>query len=109
MKKMKRLMVSGAIAVSLVMALGGCGPRGEQVMIQNAKSVPFSKGYGDGCETGRKMAGVRNAQIQKDLHLYDTNAQYRTAWNAGYRECKAREERVSKLSKTLKNVQKTDD
>ena len=104
---MIRFVALGTIVIVLMTILSGCGLWGEQAMIQNAKSVPFSKGYGDGCETGRKIAGVYDAQLQKDLHLYDTNTQYRTAWNAGYQECKTREERVAKLSSRKKNTKPT--
>jgi len=77
--------------------LTGCGPRGEQIMIQNAQTAEYSHGYGDGCASGRKAAGNAEVNATKDTHLYLNNARYKEGWNTGFKECKFREERVAKL------------
>ncbi len=78
--------------------LAGCGPQGEQIMIQNAKSAPYAKGYGDGCVSGRSAAGNTELNATKDTMLYLNNSEYKNGWDAGYDECKFREERISRLS-----------
>ncbi len=88
------------IVVGLVVALvvSACTPRGEQVMIQNAKGAGYSRGYGDGCESGRKDAGVETAIAKQELSMYLSNPNYKNGWDAGYKECKFREERVAELN-----------
>ncbi len=82
-----------------IAALSGCAPKGEQVMIQNAKSSDYATGYGDGCESGRADAGSVTSMAQKDGEKYQNNSQYKEGWDTGFRECKFRELQVSKLSK----------
>ena len=89
-------IMMGILGVSI---LSGCGPRGEQVMIQNSKSSDYSTGYGDGCESGRADAGSVMSVAQKDEEKYQNNAQYKEGWDSGFRECKFRELQVAKLSK----------
>ncbi len=88
-------IIIGIVGIS---ALGGCGPRGEQVMIQNAKSSDYSTGYGDGCESGRADAGSVTSMAQKDGEKYQNSSQYKEGWDTGFKECKFRELQVSKLS-----------
>jgi hypothetical protein len=91
-------------AIVMMVISGGCEPVGEQVMIQNAKGVGYSKGYADGCATGRHAAGSTETNTTKDTLLYLNDAQYKTGWDTGYKECKFREERVAKLSEKTKNI-----
>ena len=85
----------------LGVALSGCGPRGEQVMIQNAQGAAYSQGYGDGCATARAELGIADAVARKDVKRMLTRLQYKNGWEAGYDECKFREKKVAQLS--LKN------
>jgi len=84
-------------AVMTVWVLTGCGPQGEQIMIQNARSAGYAQGYGDGCASGRKAAGNTEVNATKDTQLYLSNARYKEGWNTGFKECKFREKRVAKL------------
>jgi len=83
-------------------ALAGCGPRGEQIMIQNAQGTDYSQGYGDGCESGRYAAGVPETNTTRNQTKYRNSPPYRKGWKTGYKECKFREEKVAELSK--KNI-----
>ena len=91
------MRVCWAAAVAAAWVLAGCGPQGEQIMIQNARSAEYSRGYGDGCASGRKAAGNTEVNATKDTQLYLNNARYKEGWDTGYKECKFREERVAKL------------
>ena len=92
-----RLMWGLTIGI-LGAALSGCAPRGEQVMIQNARGAAYSQGYGDGCSTARAELGIADAVARKDLQMLLRSPKYKTGWNTGYKECKFREEKVAKLS-----------
>jgi len=85
--------------VIAVWLLSGCGPQGEQIMIQHARGADYATGYGDGCQSGRKAAGSTEAVAKKETQSYLNSAQYREGWNTGYEECKFREEKVAKLSR----------
>jgi len=87
-------MIAGILGVA---ALSGCGPRGEQMMIQNARGSDYSTGYGDGCATARAELNVSGAVARKDVKRFVVKLQYKNGWEAGYDECKFREERVRKL------------
>jgi hypothetical protein len=82
----------------LLLFLFGCAPKGEQIMIQNPKDSVYASGYGDGCESGRKAAGVEGADQTQNTSLYVADVQYRLGWDDGYKECRFREEKVAKLA-----------
>ncbi len=91
-------LILGLSVTVLGVVLSGCGPRGEQVMIQNARGTAYSQGYGDGCATARAELGIAEAVARKDVKRMLTSLQYKNGWEAGYDECKFREEKVAKLS-----------
>jgi hypothetical protein len=93
-------MHSGALGVLIFLSvMTGCGPVGEQVMIQNAQGAGYSQGYGDGCASGRHAAGSVEAVAAKDTMLYLNDKQYKEGWDMGYKECEFREKRVAELSR----------
>ncbi len=79
-----------------MVGVSGCGPRGEQVMIQTARGADYSSGYGDGCKSGRHAAGLTEAIPHKETQKYLHLPQYKEGWDTGFAECKYREEHVQK-------------
>jgi len=91
-------IVWGALIGIVGIAVSGCSPRGEQVMIQNARGIDYSQGYGDGCATARAQLGIPGAVARKDVKRFVIRLPYKNGWEAGYDECKFREKRVAQLS-----------
>ncbi len=94
MKKSRvlKIFVIGMITVIVT----GCGPKGEQIMIQNARGADYSTGYGDGCASGRYAAGNTEISQRKDTMRYHQSERYRHGWEAGYKECRFRERKIRK-------------
>ncbi len=79
------------------MVLAGCAPQGEQIMIQNARGAEYSRGYADGCASGRHVAGNMEVNATRDTLLFLNDSQYKSGWNQGFKECKFREKKIAKL------------
>ncbi len=92
---MKKSSVLKMFVIGMVAgAVTGCGPKGEQIMIQNPEGAAYSTGYGDGCASGRYAAGNREITERKDMMRYQTDKRYQKGWDTGYEECRFRERKI---------------
>ena len=71
-------------------------------MIQTPQGSDYSNGYGDGCASGRRAAGIVDVNGTKDTLRYLQSSNYKSGWDTGYKECKFREEKVAKLPQERK-------
>lgn len=54
------------------------------------KSVMFTNGYGDGCQSGMSAAGNHAFNYVKDLQTAN-NPEYKQGWEDGFRMCQSRQ------------------
>ena len=94
---MKKSSVLKMFVIGMITGMvTGCGPKGEQIMIQNARGADYSTGYGDGCASGRYAAGNTEISHRRDTMRYHRSEQYRLGWETGFKECKFRERKIRK-------------
>jgi len=86
-------MVMGATMLAGLLALGGCASTAE-TMQQKGYGPSYSKGYGDGCESGKKAGGGMFNEFRKNVDRYDSDHKYHEGWEDGYRQCKGEEKEL---------------
>ena len=91
---MKHYLLAVGLFAGIVVGCGG--PKGEQIMIQNARGADYATGYGDGCASGRQAAGNSEIIPRKDAARYQTDTRYKKGWDTGYKECRFRERKIRK-------------
>ena len=84
----KTLMIGAAAAGMLIFA--GCASTSEQMM-QKGYGPSYSKGYEDGCESGKRAGGSMLDDFKKNVNRYNSDYKYREGWEDGYRQCKSEE------------------
>jgi hypothetical protein len=73
-----------------LLAFSGCASTSE-TMMQKGYGPSYSKGYEDGCESGKKAGGGMFNEFRKNVNRYDREYKYREGWEDGYRQCKGEE------------------
>jgi len=87
--------------LAAMLAFSGCASTAE-TMQQKGYGPSYSKGYGDGCESGKKAGGGMFNDFRKNVDRYDRDYKYREGWEDGYRECKGEEKA---LMRSIENSQ----
>jgi hypothetical protein len=85
----KTMILTSLMAAGLL-AFAGCASTSE-TMMQKGYGPAYSKGYEDGCESGKKAGGGMFNDFRKDVSRYDREYKYREGWEDGYRQCKGEE------------------
>jgi len=70
------------------MLISGCASTAE-TMMQKGYGPSYSKGYGDGCASGKNAAGSLLDQFTKDVNKYQRDSKYAMGWKDGYDTCKS--------------------
>lgn len=86
-------------AVVLALSFTSCASTEENMRAQGY-GPEYSKGYGDGCDSGKKAAGSMFDQFKKDVSRYDGNHKYKEGWNDGYKQCRSEE---ASLERSIEN------
>ncbi len=102
-------MTTGKIVMATSMlagllAFGGCASTAE-TMQQKGYGPSYSKGYEDGCESGKRAGGGMFNDFRKNVDRYDRDYKYREGWEDGYRQCKGEEKA---LMQSIENSQRAE-
>jgi len=100
---MKKLTLT-AVSFAALLALGGCASTSE-TMMNKGYGPSYSKGYEDGCESGKKAGGGMFNDFRKNVDRYDEDRKYREGWEDGFRQCKGEEKA---LMHSIENSQRTE-
>jgi hypothetical protein len=87
MKKSILLAVAGFGLASIL--LSGCTSTSE-AMVNKGYGPNYSKGYGDGCTSGKNAGGSLFDSFTKDVRRYQADKKYAMGWKDGYDTCKSR-------------------
>jgi len=101
--KRSKIILASTFLVGL-MAFSGCASTAE-TMQQKGYGPAYSKGYEDGCESGKKAGGGMFNDFRKNVNRYDNDYKYREGWEDGYRQCKGEEKA---LMHSIENSQRVE-
>ena len=89
----KRTLLTAATVVAMGLSFTGCASTAESMQKQGY-GPDYSKGYGDGCTSGKKAGGALLLDFTKNVDRYDHNNKYREGWDDGYESCKSQQRQL---------------
>ena len=97
MKKWTSILLASAA----VLAMSGCGSTTE-AMMGKGYGPNYSKGYGDGCTSGKAAGGSILDSFTKNVNKFQRDRKYAMGWKDGYSTCK------SQWKETMKEIRHAD-
>jgi hypothetical protein len=91
----KKTLIIVAATVAMGLSFTGCASTAES-MQQQGYGPDYSKGYGDGCTSGKKAGGALLLDFTKNVDRYDNNGKYREGWDDGYKTCKSQQNQLER-------------
>ncbi len=80
-----------ALLFGIVLGVAGCATSAETRLL--AEEPNFTRGFADGCITGRETDKSFSTKRERDAYLFDNDKAYRAGWRQGFLECGDPEER----------------
>ena len=74
-------------------------------MQQKGYGLAYSKGYDDGCESGKKAGGGMFNDFRKNVNRYDNDYKYREGWEDGYRQCEDEEKAMMRSIENNRRIE----
>jgi hypothetical protein len=91
----KRTLLTVATIAAMGLSFTGCASTAES-MQQQGYGPDYSKGYGDGCTSGKKAGGALLLDFTKNVDRYDNDGKYREGWDDGYKTCKSQQNQLER-------------
>jgi hypothetical protein len=76
---------------ALAPALSGCMSEAQR-MTKEGYPPAYTRGYDDGCHSGKMAGGNMFEHMRKDVRRYDSDRDYRQGWDDGYGSCEKQQE-----------------